>query len=108
MREERSYFVYVLRCNDKSYYTGVTSNPEARVYAHQRGLVPGYTKNRRPVELVYAEETNDVGGAIFREKQIKRWSRKKKEALFAGREDMLRLLARGRTGYMNKQNNRPT
>lgn len=94
MREERLYFVYILRCSDGSYYTGVTSNPEARIWAHQQGLIAGYTEKRRPVKLVHAEATNDIGGAIEREKQIKRWSRKKKEALFRADEQELRRLSK--------------
>ncbi len=96
MRSEKSYYIYILRCADSSYYIGVTSHLEARLWGHEQGLVPGYTEQRRPVQLVYAEATNDVGGAIDREKQLKRWSRRKKEALIQNNEQELVRLAKHR------------
>ena len=93
----REYWVYILRCADSSYYTGVTDALEYRVWDHQAGPIEGcYTHSRRPVKLVYAEETNDIGAAIYREKQIKRWSRKKKEALIHGDEAALSKLSYGK------------
>jgi len=62
-------------------YTGVTSNLERRLFEHKQHLVEGYTKRYRITKLVYYDETNDVTGAIAREKQIKGWLRKKKIAL---------------------------
>jgi len=86
----KTYYVYILRCADGSYYTGVTNNAERRLWEHQEGLIPGcYTNTRRPVKLVHVESGNDIGGAIFREKQIKGWSRKKKEALINHKENEL-------------------
>ncbi|PRD45106.1 hypothetical protein C5748_02460 [Phyllobacterium phragmitis] len=77
--------VYILRCLDGSYYTGITKQPvEARVWEHNN--LPdekSYTWNRRPVELVFSETYDLVKDAIAREKQIKGWSRRKKEALIA-------------------------
>ena len=74
--------VYILRCSDGSYYTGLTKKPvEARVQEHQSGLYKGYTWHRRPVVLVYAERHTRLVEAIARERQIKQWSRRKKEAL---------------------------
>jgi len=79
-----NYFVYILKCSDNSYYTGVTSDFEKRIYEHQNGLIADcYTLSRRPVVLALLEEFSDIRDAIDREKQIKRWSRKKKEALIA-------------------------
>lgn len=78
------YFVYILKCKDGSYYTGVTNNVEKRFYKHQEGLIKDcYTLSRRPLELVLIEEFYDVNDAIRREKQIKGWVRRKKEALIA-------------------------
>lgn len=78
----KSYFVYILKCSDQSYYTGVTNEVERRVAEHQYGLnLKCYTYKRRPVILKFIEEFNDVKQAITREKQIKGWTRKKKEAL---------------------------
>ena len=81
----RNYFVYILRCADASYYVGVTNNVERRLEEHRQALDPrSYTAQRLPVELVYAEWYHYILQAIAREKQLKGWSRKKKEALMAG------------------------
>jgi putative endonuclease len=78
----KSYYIYLLRCSDGSYYTGVTNDVQKRLFEHQEGLISDcYTHNKRPVTLVHIEEYSDVVEAISREKQIKRWSRNKKEAL---------------------------
>jgi predicted GIY-YIG superfamily endonuclease len=95
-----AFYVYILRCADGSYYTGHTDNLESRLAAHERGEIPGYTqtKTRRPVELVFAEEFPSREDALGCERQIKGWSRAKKEALIA--RDWARLvdLARTRAG----------
>jgi len=89
------YYVYILQCCDGSYYTGVTNNVERRFHEHQEGLVPGcYTHERRPLQLVFAEEFTEAMNAIAREKQIKGWTRKKKEALIRGDFDGLVELAK--------------
>lgn len=76
--------VYIIRCSDGSYYTGLTKQSvEARVWEHNAGIYDGYTAKRRPVELVFAETYELVTDAIARERQIKGWSRPKKEALIA-------------------------
>ena len=80
----RDYFVYILECSDRSYYTGITSNLEKRINEHNSGIHGGYTSRRLPVTLVYSCRFTDVNEAIGREKQIKGWSRKKKEALIKG------------------------
>lgn len=78
----KQYFVYILRCSDQSYYTGITNNIEVRFIQHQSGIfTESYTHKRRPVELVFFCEFNDVLQAIAFEKQVKGWSRKKKEAI---------------------------
>jgi len=88
-------FVYILKCNDNSYYTGVTSNLTQREYQHQSGFYPDcYTFKRRPVELVFYCEFTDINFAIEKEKQIKKWSRAKKEALINGNYDDLPNLAK--------------
>jgi len=79
------YYVYILKCADDSYYTGVTNNLERRIIEHQDGLIPNcYTHNRRPITCVYSQHYTDINQAIISEKQIKGWSRKKKEALVKG------------------------
>ena len=76
------YYVYILKCSDSSYYTGLTNNIERRFQEHQSGENnTSYTFNKRPVELVFCEEFLDVNQAISFEKQIKGWSRKKKRQL---------------------------
>jgi len=81
--KSRNYCVYVLQCSDGSYYTGVTNDLERRVWEHEVGFNETcYTFNKRPLTLKYYEVTNDIKQAIEREKQIKGWSRKKKEAIF--------------------------
>ena len=88
----RAFFVYILRCRDGSYYTGVTNNLERRLGEHQAGLNEGaYTHDRRPIKLVYAESYRYVADAIHREKVLKAWSHEKKKALIRGDREALRL-----------------
>ena len=76
------YTVYILRCSDGSYYTGVTNNIERRPYEHNNGEnIKAYTFSRRPVKVVFEEHFHDINQAIAFEKQIKGWRRAKKEAL---------------------------
>ncbi|WP_339764727.1 GIY-YIG nuclease family protein [uncultured Hoeflea sp.] len=88
--------VYILRCADGSYYTGLTKQAvEARVWEHNN--LPGktsYTAKRRPVELVFTETYDLVTDAIARERQIKGWSRRKKQALIALAYEKLPELSR--------------
>lgn len=89
------YFIYILQCRDNSYYTGVTRNVEKRVYEHQKGLIKNsYTHSRRPVKLIFTECFRKPLDAIEREKQIKGWSRKKKEALISENYSKLTILAK--------------
>ena len=76
-----AFYVYILRCADGSYYTGHTDNLESRLAAHQTGQIPGYTLTRRPVQLAFVEEFPSREDALGRERQIKGWTRAKKEAL---------------------------
>ncbi len=77
-------WMYILKCADGSYYTGSTNELKLRLSQHQRGEGANHTKKRLPVKLVYCEEFERVEHAFDREKQIQRWSRKKKEALING------------------------
>jgi putative endonuclease len=91
-------WLYILRCADGSYYVGTTrTDLEARVAQHQTGCFGGYTSTRRPVTLVFSDHFDQIEYAIAAERQIKGWSRAKKEALIAGRFDRLRALARRRS-----------
>lgn len=89
----KRYYVYILKCSDNSYYTGVTNDIERRLNEHNFGLnKESYTYNKRPLELVFSTEFNDVNQAISFEKQVKGWSRKKKEAIINDRwEDLKKL-----------------
>jgi putative endonuclease len=87
-------WVYILRCADGSYYTGCTTNIDQRFGQHQAGINCAYTSIRRPVVMVWAEEHQHIRDAIDNERQIKRWSRRKKEALINGDYAALPALAR--------------
>ena len=71
-------YVYILRCNDDSLYTGWTNNLEKRIKAHSEGKGAKYTKARLPVELVYFEEYENKIEAMRREYAIKQLKRKEK------------------------------
>ena len=76
------YFVYILsNWNDSVVYIGVTSNLPKRLYEHRNGLADGFTKKYNVHKLVYFEQTSDVYSALPREKQLKNWSRSKKNTL---------------------------
>ena len=79
-----SFYVYMLRCADGSYYLGHTDDLDRRIAQHQCGEIPGYTQNRRPVTPVWSENFGTREEALTVEQQVKGWSRKKKEALIAG------------------------
>jgi putative endonuclease len=101
---KNNYWVYIVLCNDKSYYTGVTNNIELRFWQHNNDENKiHYTYSRRPVKLVYSELFHNINDAIAREKQIKGWSRKKKEALIKENYNKLPKLAKGRKGYMKRK-----
>ena len=86
--------VYILLCSDNSYYVGLTrKEPEAREWEHNQRLVKGYTYSRTPVKLVFAEIYERIVDAIAREQQIKKWTRRKKEALIRGDYEALPDLA---------------
>lgn len=91
----RCSYVYILRYSDETLYTGVTSNLETRIKEHRSGKhIGSYTYNRRPIELVFFCEFTDINLAIEKEKQIKKWSKAKKEALINGEYGKLQNLAK--------------
>ena len=92
-------YVYILKCNDNSYYTGSTNNIEKRFWEHQNFEGAKYTKNKLPLELVYIEEFEKIEEAFYREKQIQGWSRLKKESLIQQNYDKLILLSRNYTEF---------
>jgi len=94
------FFTYILRCGDGSYFVGHGDDLDRDVAAHQAGLVPGYTKSRQPVELVWSEDFVSHDNALAVDKQIKGWSRTKKEALI--RQDYAALSERARKMLLGK------
>jgi len=100
------YYVYILKCSDGSYYTGITNNLGKRFNEHELGKYRDcYTFKRRPLELAFNQEFNDVLQAIYFEKKIKKWTRAKKEALINDDWDMLQILAECRNATHYKYNN---
>ena len=93
-----AYHVYVLRCSDGSHYVGHTNDLEQRLAAHERGATEGYTRARRPVELVFSDRFSTKLEAFHRERQIKGWSGAKKEALIKGDWDGLVELSNRSSG----------
>jgi putative endonuclease len=94
MNDLKYLHVYILKCSDKSYYTGITNNPIRRLEEHNSGSNKnGYTSRRLPVEMIYCEKFSDFNLAINWEKRIKNWSRKKKEALINENWDRLKIEA---------------
>ncbi len=75
------YFCYLLRCSDGSLYAGITTDPARRLKQHNRGQASKYTAARRPVRLVWKEKLRSRSSALRREAQLKRWSRRQKQAL---------------------------
>lgn len=77
-----SYYIYILSNKSNStLYIGVTNNLERRIAEHRAGIVPGFTQKYNCTKLVYYEQYSDVNQAIEREKQLKKWSRAKKDSL---------------------------
>ena len=83
MNEIQGY-TYILLCANGSYYTGSTRNLQRRLKQHQSGIGANHTRKHGPVELVYYEEHSRIDTAFYREKQIQRWSKAKKQALIDG------------------------
>ena len=79
--QHQGNYTYIVKCSDETLYTGWTNNLKKRMEAHNSGKGAKYTKNRRPVELVYFEEYGTKQEAMKREYAIKQLSRQKKLAL---------------------------
>ncbi len=76
--KNKPWFLYVVQCNDRSLYTGVTTDILRRVKTHNAKKGAFYTKNKLPVKLVYWENMPDQSAALVREKQVKRLTRAEK------------------------------
>lgn len=79
----KKWFLYILRCKDGSFYTGVTNDLQRRLGMHNDGKASRYTRSRRPVRLVYQEVCASRAQALARECVVKAFPRKKKEELIA-------------------------
>jgi putative endonuclease len=79
--EKQSYYVYLLLCEDDSYYTGYTTNVASRFERHKKGRGARYTRMRRPKRVVYVEEFRTRNAATKRERQIKMLSHREKQEL---------------------------
>ncbi len=77
----KRYWVYIVTNRSRTLYVGVTNNLVRRIHEHRSKAIEGFTKRYNIHQLVYFEETNDIGVAIAREKQLKGWLRRKKVAL---------------------------
>jgi predicted GIY-YIG superfamily endonuclease len=88
------FYLYILKCNDNSYYIGHTDDIEKRLYEHEQAIHFCYTSTRLPVKLVYIETFQSRYDALVAEQKIKRWSRKKKEALIRKDWDCISNLAK--------------
>mgnify|MGYP001131901535 CR=1 FL=1 len=77
-------YVYIVKCNDGTYYTGWTTDLEERIRKHNRGVASAYTRARLPVKLIYYEESQSKSDALKREYAIKKMAKKDKERLIYG------------------------
>jgi len=99
----KSYYIYILKCADGLLYTGFTNNISRRFEEHQLGRNKScFTYKRRPIELIFYQEFNDVEKAIYFEKKIKKWSASKKLALANDNFDMLQILSECRNFIHSK------
>ena len=93
-------FLYILRCADGKYYVGTTRKSlEERLAEHNSGVHEGFTVARRPVTLVFAQHFDTITDAVAAERQVKGWSRAKKEAMINCEWDRLPELARRRSRH---------
>ena len=97
----REYYIYILaNKTDSTLYVGVTNDLERRVAEHRSGVIPGFTQKYHCHKLVYFERYSDVNQAIAREKQLKKWSRSKKDWLIdtmnKERVDLMGISPQGR------------
>lgn len=80
--QDKQFYIYILSNHSRTVlYTGITSNLVKRVYQHKNELAEGFTKKYKVHDLVYFETYDDPTSAIEREKQIKNYSRKRKEQI---------------------------
>ncbi len=97
-------WLYILKCSDRSYYVGTTrSSLDIRVAQHNDGTFEGYTKSRRPVELIFSQWFDRITDAIENERKLKKWSRAKKEAFIRGDFESLQQLAKRKSSHPSRR-----
>jgi len=102
------YYVYILKCAGGSYYTGSTNDLSNRLWQHQEGVnTNAYTFSRRPVALVWSEEVATYHEALTHERQIKGWSRAKKEALIRGDFERIHEIVKAERKRSEKKKHHP-
>jgi putative endonuclease len=79
------FYVYIVECRDGTYYTGYTPDIEKRIKLHNAGRGAKYTRDRRPVNLIWNKEYRQFKSAFLKEKRIKELTRKQKEDLVGGK-----------------------
>ena len=89
----QDFYVYMLRCKDESIYTGHTDDIDKRISEHARGMC-SYTAKRLPINIMFVQAVGSRDEAFNLERQLKGWSRKKKEALACSDWEGIRLMAR--------------
>jgi len=90
------WYTHILQCSDGTFYVGNTDDLTQRLDRHNNGRAAKWTTTRLPVRLVYHERHNDRSDADARERQIKKWSRSKKEALIAHDTELLKRLRKSK------------
>jgi putative endonuclease len=100
MNQKMGAFVYMLKCADGSYYVGTATGNDLtkRIAEHNAGVYSGYTSTRRPVPVIWSEYFPRITDAIAVERQLKGWTRAKKEALVKGDWGAIQQLAKRRSG----------
>ena len=101
-----SFWAYMLHCNAGRLYVGHTDDLEKRIWQHETGSIPGFTRNYLPVKLVCCQEFSTRDEAKTAEKQIKGWSRAKKLALIRGDWDEISQLAKNKSALRQAQGGR--
>jgi len=81
---DRGWYLYILRCQSDTFYTGVTKDLKRRLKMHNEGKASRYTRARRPVKLIYYEDCASRATALVREYKVKALTRKGKEKLISG------------------------
>ena len=89
-----SFWAYMLHCQGGYFYVGHTDDIDRRIGEHKSGLVPGFTADHQPVELVWSDQFTSRDDAKAAERKLKGWSRAKKLALIRGDWERISALAK--------------